>query len=136
MLEAQGYPDVKGALKIVANALNVPHPTLHRWFHSKNNPPPSYLVREKRPELAIVFEDIAYKMLAHAQREDVIEAMSGRDAVIAAATATDKMRLLQGLPTEIIEVIPGFVEALTSIGKDPKEFMSRVIDRANSERIQ
>jgi transposase-like protein len=133
MLESQGYPAQEGALTYVSKALDVPLATLHRWFHGKQNPPPSDLVNEKRPELEIVFEEIAYKMLAHASRDDVIEDMSGKDAVIAGATAVDKMRLLKGLPTEIIGVLPNFIQALTQAGKDPKEFMDRVIDRLTNE---
>lgn len=136
MLEAQGYPGMKGALQHVADHLNVPAMTLSRWFKARQNPPPNELVSEKRGDLADIFENLAYKMLAHAGREEVIDAMTGKDATIAAATATDKMRLLRGLPTEIIEVVPAFVEALTRIGKDPKVFMDRVIERANQERIQ
>jgi len=133
MLEAQGYPHVKGALQHVSEALHVPGRTLSRWFNGEQNPPPDRIVREKREDLSIIFEDIAYKMLAHAARRDVIEEMSGKDAVMAGAIATDKMRLLQGLPTEIIGILPDFVQALQQAGKDPKEFMSRVIDRITSE---
>lgn len=136
MLQAQGYPEMKGSLTYVAEALHVPARTLSRWFNGEQNPPPVEVVNEKRPELITLFENIAYKMLSHAQRDDVIESMSGKDAVIAGATATDKMRLLQGLPTEIIGVLPQFVEALTAMGKDPKEFMTRVIERSNQDRIQ
>jgi hypothetical protein len=41
--------------------------------------------------------------------------------------------LLKGLPTEIIGVLPNFIQALTQAGKDPKEFMDRVIDRLTNE---
>ena len=59
MLEANGYPDKKGALATVSNHLSVPQATLHRWFHGKNNP---------APELSIdmanqVFESIVAKSI-------------------------------------------------------------------------
>jgi hypothetical protein len=132
LLQAAGYPDIKGALTRTAKEVGIPARTLSRWFNGEQNPPPDQVVIEKRPELANLFESIAYKMLDHAGKPDVIEEMDGKAAVIAAATATDKMRLLRGLPTEVIEVIPGFVSALNALGKDPKDFMRRVIERADS----
>jgi len=133
-LQAAGYTGDEhsrpGALSQVSNAIGVPMPTLRRWFTGDRNPPPSDMVSEKKADLAVVFEDIAYKMLAHAGNPDVIDSMSGKDAVIAAATATDKMRLLRGLPTEIVQIIPDVVAAIESMGQSPADVFNRIIQRA------
>jgi hypothetical protein len=134
MLEAAGYTGDEhsrlGSLTEVSREIGVPMPTLSNWFKGVNNPPPSEIVTEKKADLAVVFEDIAYKMLAHAGNPDVIDSMSGKDAVIAAATATDKMRLLRGLPTEIVQIIPDLVAAIESMGQSPADVFNRIIQRA------
>lgn len=132
MLEAAGYPKQEGALTRVAAEIGVPYRTLSRWFNKEQNPPPDYLVQEKRGELADVYEDIAYKYLAHASKDEVIEETQGKDAIIAAATATDKMRLLRGLPTEIVAIIPDVIAALNKMHKDPVTIFHDIIRRADS----
>lgn len=134
MLEAAGYPDTKGALSRTAEHLKVPAMTLSRWFKRANNPPPNELVTEKKGELADIFEDVAYLYLGQARQPDVIDETRGRDAVMTAAVATDKMRLLRGLPTEIIGIIPDFVQAMNDIGKDPVDVLKRLTDRARHEQ--
>lgn len=101
MLEAQGYPTHKGALQAVANHLRVPHPTLHRWYHAKNNPPPSELVREK----AIDFKEAIKQELA-----DILGAMptareeaSYKDLATSFGIMLDKLQLLENKPTQINE---------------------------------
>jgi hypothetical protein len=131
MLEAAGYPKQEGALTRTAAELGIPYRTLSRWFNKEQNPPPDYLVREKRGELADVFEDIAYKYLTHASKDDVVEETQGKDAIIAAATATDKMRLLRGLPTEIVALMPEVISAINKMGKDPVTIFNDIIRRAN-----
>ena len=130
MLEAAGYPTEKGALARTAAHCGVPSPTLHRWFHGKNNPPPSELVTEKKGELADLFENAAYKYISHSVKVEVIEETKGKDAIMAAAVAVDKMRLLRGLPTEIVVLVPGFIEAIKKLGQDPEVVMRKAIERA------
>jgi hypothetical protein len=141
MLEAQDYPNVKGALAYVANYAKVPESTLRGWFKARRNPPPAKLRDIKKRELADVFEDVAYDMLGHAGDPEIIAEMSGKDAVIAAATATDKMRLLRGLPTEIVEILPtirDIYDALQERGKSPDMFFDRIKQRIldDSQRVQ
>ncbi len=131
MLEAQGYPAMKGALAIVADHLKVPAMTLSRWFRGTQNPPPNQMVNDKKEDLADVFEGIAYKYLKHASRDEVVESVSGSSAVITAATAVDKMRLLRGLPTEIVQLVPDLVEALRKAGLDPVDTFNRMIQKAH-----
>lgn len=131
MLQAQGYPDKPGALTFVATHLGVPAMTISRWFKATNNPPPNDVVKEKKEELADVFERVAYKYLAHAEKDDVIDQVAGNAAVVTAATAVDKMRLLRGLPTEIVEVIPQLMDALKAANMDPAETFNRMLQKAH-----
>lgn len=136
MLEAAGYPDTKGALTRTAQHVGVPARTLSRWFNGEQNPPPDQTVSEKRGELADLFENAAYLYLGHSVKPEIIEETRGKDAIMAAAVATDKMRLLKGLPTEIVGIIPDFIDALNTLGKEPKLFMERLIERSKQERLQ
>jgi transposase-like protein len=129
-LQAAGYPNTPGALTRIANELGVPPRTLSRWFNGENNPPPDNLVSEKKEDMADLFETVALKYLRHAGNDDVVEGSSGRDAMMNAAVAVDKMRLLRGLPTEIVELMPGVVEALKKQNLDPAEVFRRMIERA------
>ncbi len=131
MLEAQGYPEKKGSLAYVARYAKVPESTLRGWFKARRNPPPAIMRDKKREDLADKFEDIAYVMLDHAGGEDVIEEMKGKDAVMSAAIATDKMRLLRGLPTEIVAIMPNFIQAIENMGQSPHDVMSRIIERSS-----
>lgn len=105
--------------------------TLFRWGNGENSPAPAKLVTEKKEELADVFERVAYKYLRHAENEDVIDAVAGNAAVVTAATAVDKMRLLRGLPTEIVEVIPQLMDALKAANMDPTETFNRMLQKAH-----
>ncbi len=90
--------------------------TLYRWGNGENSPAPAKLVRGKKEELADVFERVAYKYLQHAEHPDVID---------------DEMRLLRGLPTEIISIIPDLVSAIQRSGDDPEQVFKRLLQRAN-----
>jgi len=129
-LQAEGYPNTHGSLAKVAARLNVPAMTLSRWFHGKQNRPPKRLVTEKKEDLADAFESVAFKYLKHASDENVIKGASARDAVMNAAVAVDKMRLLRGLPTEIVELLPGTIEAAKKMNLDLAEIFRRLIERA------
>jgi transposase-like protein len=133
MLEMEGYPQVASALRKVATYAQIQPNVLRRWFVKKQNPPPNKLVVRKKKELAELFEDVAHTYLNRALDEDAISATAGQSAVIAAATATDKMRLLRGLPTEIVSLIPDVVTAIESMGQSPADFFNRIIQRAKQQ---
>jgi hypothetical protein len=84
---------------------DLPKTTVWRWLQrdatDKKNVTPE--AKAKAAEtLDNMFEATARQYLSHAQKETVVNRMDGKGAVIAAATAVDKMRLLRDLPTEII----------------------------------
>lgn len=132
LLEAQGYPTNPNALEKVHQHLNrkPAKRTLMRWFHGENGAPDDKLVRQSKKEIADVFEDVAYKYLARAGEQDAVDETKGKDAVMTAAIAVDKMRLLRGLPTEIVVLVPGFIEAIKKLGQDPEVVMRKAIERA------
>ena len=103
LLEADGYPDNKGALTRVARHLGVPYQTLSRWAREINNPAPLQLVQEKRRELIEIIRDEVYAALGSANnaRDDA----SYRDLITAAAIMVDKLQLLTGKATERTEVV-------------------------------
>lgn len=136
MLQGEGYPETLGALSKVATYSGVPKRTLRRWFKGTNGQPPDKVVRLKKEDLADKFENIAYVMLDHAGGTDVIEEMKGKDAVMSAAIATDKMRLLRGLPTEIVSIIPDFIQAIENMGQSPRDVMDRIIQRSNQTQLE
>lgn len=131
-----GYPDNPYKLEEVAKHCKVPSRTLRRWFDGQSGTPSSEIVIESKKDLADIYEDVARKYLIHAVEPDLIDETSGKDSVIAAATATDKMRLLRGLPTEIVEIMPQLVEALRKAGLDPVDTFNRMLQRAHERANQ
>lgn len=102
MLEAQGYPDKKGALTKVANHLKVPARTLSRWFNREQADPPDILVNEKRGDLAALIEGELNKAI-HAM-DDARPDASYRDLATATGILVDKLQLLTGQATSREEV--------------------------------
>lgn len=132
MLIAENYPDRVGALTAVSEALSIPKATLSRWFKGTSNPPYSKNVTKKKGELSDIYESIARQYLNEVSDPIKAKTTNAKDAVIIAATATDKMRLLRGLPTEIIEVIPQLttlIEYMKKHNHSPSEVFERMIQR-------
>jgi AcrR family transcriptional regulator len=125
MLEAAGYPDMEGALTRVAEHLGVPLSTIHRWFHKKQNPPPSQLVNEKRFDLVEAIKaEIAN---AFQEMSAARDQASYKDLTTAAAILIDKLQLLSGEPTARTETITRWLDEL------PQDEYDAVI--AEAERI-
>jgi transposase-like protein len=106
----------QGNVKGTARQLSIPHKTLDEWAKGRNQHPEVAVLRtDKKQELHGLFEQVARLYLGQAMEEATIKKTSGKDSVIAAATATDKMRLL--------------TEQATSISKDVTEHSHE--ERAN-----
>jgi hypothetical protein len=101
MLQAQGYPDTKGALTKVANHLHVPAMTISRWFRAAQNPPPHDLVTEKELDLvALLKTELTQIFTAFpTARPDA----SFKDLATAAGIMIDKLQLLENKPTERVD---------------------------------
>ncbi len=132
MLQSQGYPENAGALSIVARHLKLPGRTLRRWFNGENNPPPDNLVQGKKEDLKTLFINEIYEILKVLpdHREDA----TYQQLTTSLAIFFDKVRLLEGLPTEIVGVLPPLVAALKDIGVDPVEAFQEMLNQAKAQR--
>jgi hypothetical protein len=131
-LSLSGYPDKIGTLEKASLHLGVPTKTLTRWYRSENNPPPDNVVAHQKKEMSVLFEDLVYKFGEHASKDEVIADMTGQQAVTAMGIAVDKMRLLRGLPTEIIDVAPQLtrlVELMNQFNHSLPDVINRMIMR-------
>jgi benzoyl-CoA reductase/2-hydroxyglutaryl-CoA dehydratase subunit BcrC/BadD/HgdB len=105
-------------------------PSQTNFADKKTNLSPADVQQHVEETLDNTFERIARQYLAHASEDEVIDATKGKDAVIAAATAVDKMRLLRGLPTEIVQMMPDVLAAIEKLGQKPHDVFQRIIQQA------
>lgn len=134
MLHAAGYPNAPGALAKIANELHVPDRTLSRWFNGENNPPPDKLVNIKKGDMAAALEEVAWKLLDSMADADAIAEAPLQQRATSYGIAVDKMRLLRGLPTEIVALIPEVISAIQALGQSPAEVFNGIIRRAKQEQ--
>lgn len=66
-------------------------------------------------------ERAAHKLIDHALRDELLLWTSSKDAISAATEAIKTMRLLRGMPTEILAVLPELVEVIRRKGYDPAQ---------------
>jgi len=102
MLEAAGYPDKKGALEQTAKHLGMPATTLHGWYNATRNPPPTEVRSEKKTELKDLLRneiDYIFGAMPNARPD-----ASYRDLGTVAGILFDKLQLLEGKPTLIVEL--------------------------------
>lgn len=102
MLSAQGYPDAPGALAYVAKHLDVPASTLKGWFQGTSNPPPANIREEKKSDFKTLFTDEIYSILG--VLPDKRDEATYQQLVTSMGIFFDKIRLLDGLPTEVISI--------------------------------
>ena len=133
LLEAHGYPNTKGAITAVSNRLQVSDTVLADWFYGRQGSPPEFLLADKKDDLAMQFHRAAELMLAQATRSDKIDAMSAQQAITGAAIAVDKYRLLSGLPTEIVSVLPDADAAAKVLGVNLAMLLMQLVERAVNE---
>jgi transposase-like protein len=101
LLQANG-----GALKATARELDIPLTTLRAWRDGVKGVGAGVAKKcpGKKADLRSLFERVARKYLRRALSAEAVEKTAGKDAVIAAATATDKHRLLGGESTDNVAV--------------------------------
>lgn len=121
-LEAAGYPDKEGALAEVSRHLDMPHNTLRNWYHDKHNPVSAELRQDKKKELVIELEEVAH-LLVQAIPGKIGEA-SLQQTATSMAIAIDKMQLLKGQPTLIVEL----QELLKNGTITPQDIMNEFAD--------
>jgi hypothetical protein len=112
--------------------------TIFRWGNGENNPAPDKLVNTKKRDMADEFKELVWLLVDHVKDADTIGEMSGQQAVTSIGILVDKMRLLMGLPTTIVGIMPDVMSALERAGEDPEQVFKRLIETANKradERI-
>jgi transposase-like protein len=90
-----------GNVKRTAKALGIPEKTLANWAKGDRHPEAARAGEEKKGPLADQFQQLAEKLLCVAL--DKAHLLNAKDAVVAAAVAVDKMRLLRNEATQIDE---------------------------------
>lgn len=97
LLKANG-----GNITKTSSELNVPPTTLRQWRDGEHvNADVAKKRDKKEAALEDLFEQVARLYLARAMDPEAVTESKGKEAVIAAATAVDKFRLLKGEPTEV-----------------------------------
>jgi len=83
----------------------IPRKTIELWGKEQSTgnllPGVAAECQGKKEELSAIFERVARIYLKHAEGDEIVAETKGKDAIIAAATATDKHQLLEGKPTQI-----------------------------------
>lgn len=98
MVEAEGYPQNKGAIARVAAHLHLHERTLRRWVKGDSNPPPGNIVHIKKLDMRAALQSEIQSILAEMTkaRGDA----SYRDLGTVLGIIFDKLQLLNGEPTE------------------------------------
>lgn len=132
MLKSQGYPEMAGALSMVAKRLKVPAMTLSRWFRGTNNPPPINVVTDKRRDLREMFLGEIYDIfeVLPKARPDA----SYGSLVTASAIYFDKIRLIDGLPTEIVAVLPDLLAEFKALDWSAVDIFNDMLAKAKAKR--
>ena len=91
-----------GNVTRTARETGIPAATISKWRDGKHiNESVTEMCDIKKEELSDVFEHVARLYINRALSDEVIGETKGKDAIIGAATAVDKMLLLRGAPTAI-----------------------------------
>lgn len=80
-------------------------------------------------KLDVALEELAQKLISHASRPEVIGKANVQQAMTSLGIAVDKMRLLRGLPTEIVAILPDLVETIRRKGYDPIAAFTKMRDQ-------
>jgi transposase-like protein len=91
----------RGGIARTARQTGVGRSALSRWASGRRHPEARQMALPKKKDLADAFERAAWKLLGVSK--DKADRLNAKDAMIAAATAVDKMRLLRDETTAISE---------------------------------
>lgn len=109
-------------IRAILDAPDLPKSTIWRWLQKEANGKKNASPEAKAAAaeaLDAIFEKVARTYATHALEKDVIKDANATQSMIAAGTAVDKMRLLRGLPTEIVQIMPELLETIRRKGYDP-----------------
>jgi hypothetical protein len=79
--------------------------------------------------LDVELEELAQLLVAHAKRPEVIGAATLQQTMTSLGITIEKLRLLRGLPTEIVAVLPDLIETIRRKGYDPVAALVRMRDQ-------
>ena len=130
MLQAQGYPDTKGALQTVSKYLAVPASTLQGWYNATSNPPPTDIRYEKTIDLIQSIKDEIAGIIGTlpGKRDEA----SYKDLSTSLGIFVDKLQLLENKPTEISEQRHSGDIKLTATERNSR--LAEILDSARSRR--
>lgn len=119
-----------------AKEIGVPRSTLQEWANGRVNHDVPELRHLKKGELAEKLEQVAHAYTDHLLTKSTIVGTGAKDAAVTVGTAIDKMRLLRGLPTEIVAVLPPLVQALEEAGMKPSDVFNAMLARLHAHSKQ
>lgn len=106
-------------IRSATGAPNLPKSTVWRWLQrdatDKKAASPEARAQAAKA-LDVMLEEAARRFVNHAVKDAVLNEASTREAMTAAGIAIDKMRLLRGLPTEIISILPALIQKIEEKG--------------------
>jgi transposase-like protein len=115
------YDACAGNMAEAARRSGVPRVTLLEWVRGRVSDGVSDIRQQKRESLADVCERLAHKLAGVADKK--AEDLSGKDAMVAAGIAIDKMQLLRGQPT----AITAHLHDLTGLSDADIEQLGRIL---------
>lgn len=111
-----------GNISFTSRETKIPASTLRQWRDGKGVSESVLENRDvKKEELADLFERVARLYVGQALKTTVAAKAAGKDAIIAAATAIDKMRLLRDQPTSITANAAEIAERLSTTLSQARE---------------
>ena len=131
-LQAAGYPDNPYKLEEIAKKIGVSSRTLRRWYNNEVGAPPADVVRQEKRDMADDLRKLFFKLIDHAMDDDTISEMTGQQAVTSMGIVFDKMRLLLGLPTQIVGIMPDLMQSFDRAGIDATDFFMKAKARADA----
>ncbi len=112
----------EGNYSRTARQVNIPLATIRNWNLGMVNDDVTNIANHQKKELADRFEDLAHLFIT--QATETVDSSKGTQAIIGAATATDKMRLLRDQSTAnlaVAEIRTSFAAHLREQGHDEAE---------------
>lgn len=79
--------------------------------------------------LDVILEAAARRFVDHAMNQRILQEASTREAMTAAGIAIDKMRLLRGLPTEIIGILPALIQKIEEKGLKASDVFQAMMEQ-------
>ena len=104
-----------GNQNLTAKQTNVPRSTIQQWQSGLVSDEVPKIRQEKKAELSDLFENVARTYLENSVDPLTVMKTGGQQSVTAAGIAIDKMLLLRGQPTSIVQTQQSQVEHIIKI---------------------